>query len=64
MIGEGIKQIPSYKCTLPYDKLQELRNEFWSTRKNSRVWLVLKTCCETDACNIYLFIYYSNFSVC
>lgn len=50
MIGEGVKQIPSYKCTLPYDQLQKLRDDFWLSKKNNRVWLVLKTCCETDAC--------------
>ena len=24
MIGEGIKKIPAYKCTIPYDKLNKL----------------------------------------
>lgn len=28
-IGEGIKQIPSYICTLPYDGLNDLRKRFW-----------------------------------
>jgi hypothetical protein len=50
MIGEGVKQIPSYKCNLPFDQLEKLREEFWQTKKNQRIWLVLKTCCETDAC--------------
>ena len=29
MIGEGLKRIPSYKCTLPYDELNTLRENFW-----------------------------------
>ena len=50
MIGEGIKQIPSYKCQMPFDKLQELREKFWTSRKKyKRVWQILKECCETDA---------------
>lgn len=49
VIGEGIKEIPAYKCNLAYDELDKLRAEFWAT-KTSRVWAVLKTCCETDAC--------------
>lgn len=31
MIGEGIKQIPSYKCRLNPDELNKLRGEFWGT---------------------------------
>ena len=50
MIGEGIKQIPSYKCTIPYDKLQKLRAEFWASKtKNKSVWKVIRECCETDS---------------
>jgi hypothetical protein len=50
MIGEGIKQIPSYKCSLPFDELQKLKEEFWASKKeHRRVWLTLKSCCETDA---------------
>lgn len=48
MIGEGIKQIPAYKCALAYDELENLRKDFWATKKG-RVWMVLKTCCEADA---------------
>lgn len=50
MIGEGVKQIPSYKCNLPFDQLEKLREEFWLSKKHQRIWLVLKTCCQTDAC--------------
>jgi hypothetical protein len=50
--GEGIKQIPGYKCNLPYDALEKLRTEFWEN-KRTRPWLVLKTCCEADDCKLY-----------
>lgn len=51
MIGEGILKIPAYKCNLPFDRLEQLRKDFWATKKNNPIWLVLKSCCETDACN-------------
>lgn len=50
MIGSGIKSIPSYKCDIPYDQLQELRDKFWASKKRDRrYWKVIKECCETDA---------------
>ena len=50
LIGEGIKQIPSYKCEMAYDKLNQMREKFWSSRtSNKRYWKVIRECCETDA---------------
>ena len=50
MIGEGIKQIPAYVCKIPYDKLNELKEKFWKSRKhNLRVWRAIRECCESDA---------------
>ena len=50
MIGEGVKKIPSYKCKIPYDKLNDLRVKFWKSRKNNkRVWKAIRECCESDA---------------
>ena len=50
MIGEGIKQIPSYVCKMPYDKLNELREKFWkSKKKDKRIWKAIRECCESDA---------------
>ena len=49
MIGEGIKRIPSYICKIPYDKLNELREKFWNSRKNyKRIWKAIRECCESD----------------
>ena len=38
MIGEGIKQIPAYKCKIPYDQLNELKEKFWNSKKNIDVY--------------------------
>ena len=50
MIGEGVKQIPSYVCKMPYDKLNELREQFWNSRKKyRRVWKAIREICESDS---------------
>ena len=50
MIGEGIKKIPSYKCEIPYDQLNDLREKFWNSRQYyKRAWKVIRECCESDA---------------
>ena len=49
MIGEGIKQIPAYICKVPYDKLNELKEKFWNSKKKyRRVWKAIRECCEAD----------------
>ena len=48
-IGEGIKKIKSYKCPIPYNKLNELREKFWKSKKTYKyIWKVIRECCETD----------------
>lgn len=48
-IGIGVKKIPNYKCQLPYDKLEELREEFWiGKNQTDKVWAILRKCCEVD----------------
>lgn len=50
MIDEGIKQIPSYKCTIPFDELKELREKFWQSKiKQHRRWKAIREICEADA---------------
>ena len=35
---------------MPYDKLNEMREKFWnSKKKNKRVWRAIRECCESDA---------------
>lgn len=48
-IGEGIMRIHNYKCPLPIDKLESLRQQFWMTRNQTdNNWKILKSCIGTD----------------
>jgi hypothetical protein len=46
--GEGVKRMKGYKCTLPIDELNKLREEFWSTRPQTGIWKYLKQACLMD----------------
>ena len=49
MIGEGVKLIPSYKCEIPFDKLNNLREEFWKEKiKKNKRYRAIKEICESD----------------
>ena len=48
-IGEGIMKIHNYKCPLPIDKLDSLREQFWLTRNQAdKNWKTLKSCMNLD----------------
>jgi len=48
-IGEGIMKIHNYKCPLPIDKLDSLREQFWLTRNQAdKNWKILKSCMNMD----------------
>ena len=48
-IGEGIMRIHNYKCPLPIDKLESLRQQFWMTRNQTdNNWKILKQCIGLD----------------
>lgn len=54
--GIGIKRMKGYKCSLPIDKLNEKRNEFWRKKnshnnRNYRVWRIINQACVYDECN-------------
>ena len=50
MIGKGLKQIPSYKCTVPYNELNRMREDFWSSKFFlTRKWRAIQTICNSDA---------------
>ena len=34
-LGVGVKKIHNYICSLPYDKLYELREQFWESRNKT-----------------------------
>ena len=64
--GIGIKKMKGYKCTLPIDKLNEKRNEFWSSKQSEdpvqrKMWRVINQACVYDECNIINLLFYSNF---
>jgi hypothetical protein len=47
--GEGIKRMKGYKCTLPIDELNKLREEFWNSKGQQKViWKYLKQACLMD----------------
>ena len=53
--GIGIKRMKGYKCSLPIDKLNEKRNEFWSTVDNHshphyQIWRIINQACLYDEC--------------
>lgn len=52
--GNGIFRTKGYKCLLPYDKLVELRNDFWNelakiTSKYVVIALKQACCCDTSS---------------
>ena len=48
-IGQGIMRIHNYKCPLPIDKLDSLRQQFWLTRNQvDKNWQILKSCIGLD----------------
>mgnify|MGYP002622648433 CR=1 FL=1 len=48
-IGQGIMKIHNYKCPLPIDKLESLREQFWLTRNQAdKNWKILKSCMGLD----------------
>lgn len=53
--GIGIKRMKGYKCTLPIDKLNEKRTDFWRTvnhhtHPNYKIWRVINQACVYDEC--------------
>jgi hypothetical protein len=54
--GEGIKRMRGYICDLQIDKLNELRDEFWSNKIKERlIWRQLRQAVYMDD-SIYIFI--------
>ena len=47
--GIGIKKMKGYKCTLPIDKLNEMREKFWSVKKEEdENWRIIQQICVFD----------------
>jgi hypothetical protein len=53
-VGLGIFRSKGYKCTLPYNKLVELRNDFWteiSKRVAKYLIIAIRHACINDTSN-------------
>ena len=60
-IGEGIMRVHNYKCPLPIDKLDTLRQQFWLTRNQTDDnWKILKLCIEMDVTEAEKFLEDNN----
>ena len=51
--GIGIKKLKGYKCTLPIDQLNKIREDFWSNRNNHhninyKIWRIINQACVYD----------------
>jgi hypothetical protein len=47
--GVGIKRMKGYKCNLPINKLNELREKFWNTKINENEnWRIIQQICVFD----------------
>jgi len=40
-MGEGIKRMKGYKCKLPLDELNKLREQFWSKISDNKYFIIL-----------------------
>ncbi|MCQ2818071.1 MAG: hypothetical protein MJ252_12465 [archaeon] len=60
--GVGIKRMKGYICDLKIDKLNEKRNEFWSSKNKEdhltrKIWRVINQACVYDECNKNIFYF-------
>ena len=47
--GIGIKRMKGYKCDLPIDKLNEMREKFWTTKiEENENWRIIQQVCVFD----------------
>jgi hypothetical protein len=47
--GEGIKRMKGYKCNLPINELNKLRDEFWNKKvAGNHLWKSIKQACVMD----------------
>jgi hypothetical protein len=49
-VGEGVKKMPGYVCTIEKDELMRKREDFWSSRfeGDKETWETLRNLCEGD----------------
>ncbi len=62
--GIGIKRMKGYKCDLPIDKLNELREKFWSIKtKENPNWHIIHQICVFDEERANMTLGHYNFEV-
>ena len=62
--GVGIKRMKGYKCDLPIDKLNELRDKFWTTKiEENDNWRIIHQICVFDEERANLTLGQYNFEV-
>ena len=62
--GYGIKRMKGYKCDLPIDKLNELREKFWSIKtKENPKWYIIHQICVFDEERANITLGHYNFEV-
>ena len=62
--GYGIKRMKGYKCDLPIDKLNELREKFWSIKtKENPKWYIIHQICVFDEERANMTLSHYNFEV-
>ena len=62
--GVGIKRMKGYKCDLPINKLNELREKFWTTKINEdENWRIIQQICVFDEERANLTLGRYNFEV-
>jgi len=51
IVGEGIRKMKGYKCSLPYDKLVQKRQQFWTSLRTipRYIFTAIRNACECDA---------------
>jgi hypothetical protein len=53
--GEGVKRMKGYKFHKPIDDLYKLREDFWSSKPQTKTtWKYLRQACLMDDSKIYL----------
>jgi hypothetical protein len=55
--GVGAKRMKGYKCLIPINELNRLRDEFWTSKiKTDSIWKTIRHACIMDECNIILYL--------
>lgn len=50
MVGDGIKRMKAYICSISQEEFEKRINDFWDSRRefDHEVWETLKNCCSNE----------------